>query len=103
MIASKFRSFGINPAMTNSWRWLTRIFCHAPDLSPRSYRLPRRFATRPSSPCALTDWIRVGKAGVKNGRLADRVEEMGQHACLEDLAPDFERFGHYIPTAHHHS
>src|SRR5215469_10288487 len=33
-------------------RRLTRIFCHAPDRSPGSYMLSRRFGTSPSRPCA---------------------------------------------------
>ena len=46
---------------------LTRIFCHAPERWPDSYRLLRRFATRPSSPWAFTASISVARSAFRSG------------------------------------
>src|SRR5580704_12556613 len=54
--------------MMKSCAWFTRILTQAPERSPGSYLLSRRFATSPSSPCSFTERI-------KFGRLASRMGE----------------------------
>jgi hypothetical protein len=49
---------------------VTRILTQAPERSPGSYLLSRRFATRPSRPCSFTERI-------KFGRLASRIGDHG--------------------------
>ena len=55
--ASKCRPPSVYPPITNSYVRLTRILAQAPERCPGSYRLSRRFATRPSNPWTRIAWI----------------------------------------------
>ena len=81
----------VYPPMTNSCPRLTRIFCHAPERWPDSYRLRRRFAHQAFQPLSLHGLDQCGQVRLQVRRITNRFIEFRQHLFFQQYPPRIER------------